>query len=267
VAIGTGDGGFLAADGNLPAASYSGFAAGDVDGDGDDELVYAASNGAIQTWAFAGPNQWVQVPNGLPASGPVRMVEVVDMDGDGRRDLVGVGGGQVRVHRGDGSGLFQLAWSGTTPDSGSKILAALRAGTDLDHNGRPDLAFVEETGGTFSSVNKLRVYRETSSPSVIDVSIHEPSAGRAWRWGQARFVSWSCAIPPGTAGAPGRATIELSHHGALGPWQVLAEGVPNSGRAQISVPAGVRSDQCLLRVTLTIGGGPLVGKQMFRVLP
>ncbi len=56
---------------------------------------------------------------------------------------------------------------------------------------------------------------------------------------------------PSECGAEPTMTIELSVTGAGGPWSLVADGVPDNGRYQWLVPAGLpTSTDCHLRLTL-----------------
>ena len=74
---------------------------------------------------------------------------------------------------------------------------ALRAGTDADHNGYPDLVVVAEEdcdlwlGGT----NRPRFYREATAPSATWVQAKFPRGGEVFHAGSVRFVDWNTRKP------------------------------------------------------------------------
>lgn len=116
-------------------------AIGDVDGDGDDDIVvFGSSNYYIVE--RTGPDTWVL--GGLKVGGPA--YTLADVDGDGDLDGICCGGGccydvytnevqsTMRISLNDGSGNF--APSITMPALGSSFIAGA---ADLDHDGDMDL--------------------------------------------------------------------------------------------------------------------------------
>jgi hypothetical protein len=50
-------------------------------------------------------------------------------------------------------------------------------------------------------------------------------------------------------------SLELSVEGASGPWQTIAENLPNNGTYQWQVPKGLQgASECYVRFRLLIGG-------------
>ena len=255
VYLGDGTGGFVQADGNLPGNNWTGVGAGDVDGDGADELSFVVS-GAPRVFRWTPGDVWVDLTGNLPASAPFDETELVDMDMDGRADLVAFGSGLAEIYAWSPTGVWTQRASWNTPGNGGKDGEALRAGVDLDHNGRADLTLVQEEqfGGFFNTRNVHYAYLESSPATSLALRAVAPTSGRCWRGGQARFVDWTCSVPGLAAGGdPGQVDLELSTSGPAGPWSSLAAGVPNGGRHQLVVPH-VTSDACHIRYTVTAGG-------------
>jgi len=271
--LGDGTGAFTAGSGNLPTDSggLGGIDLGDVTDDGRDELVLITSSGALQVWQWISPGVWQSISTGLPTSGGFRLAQIADMDLDGYGDVVAyaVGSpGRVVVYRGDGTGNWQLLATINAPNSCD--YAALRAGTDVDHNGYPDLAVIAEencspwTGGT----NRPHVFCESSVPSVGWVHVLYPRGGEVWRAGSVRCIDWTAAVPGHVATTM---NIEVSTSGPAGPWSAVAAAVPNNGRHQWFLPSTLpMSGNCYLRLTHSSGAvttnpqpfaiiGPLLG--------
>jgi hypothetical protein len=249
VYLGDGAGNFTLADGNLPSGPWrSGISLGDVDDDGRDELSFRTSSGVyVYKWVSSG--QWQSLSGSLSTISGVYLTQIADMNLDGHGDIIAMSLGQTRIYTGDGQGQWQLAATVTSPATCD--YAALRGGTDIDHNGYPDFAFVAEencdpwTGGT----NTLRCFAESSIPSELFVYPKRPRGGEVWQAGSVQFLDWHAAVPAG-AGQPSM-TIELSIHGPDGPFSPLASAVPNSGRVQVCAPGdSPTSTQCYLRYTL-----------------
>ncbi|MHC4082743.1 MAG: FG-GAP-like repeat-containing protein [Planctomycetota bacterium] len=249
VYVGDGQGGFNLADDNLPGSSWRrGVSLGDVTGDGRDEVCFVTSTG-LGVWSRSEFGNWLDLSGSLATAGQFDLTEIVDMDLDGHGDIVAFRPDLVVVYGGDGTGGWRQIATISTPDACDH--AALRAGTDVDHNGYPDIAIISEedcqpfVGGT----NRPRVYRESSTPVTPWVYPKYPRGGEVFIAGSVRFVDWHAAVPPG---AVATMTIELSTAGPDGPWWVqVADAVPNNGRYQWLVPSGLATtENCHLRFTL-----------------
>jgi hypothetical protein len=246
--IGDGTGGFVAGDGNLAGTHWRGISVGDVDGDGRDEFAHA-DGGTVRVWRWTAPGQWQPLTGNLGALAPtLQRTQLVDMDLDGRGELVAMGNGRVGVWKTDGAGTWWNAFLAFTAGMGTKSGNALRGGGDLDHDGFPDLTFIQdELVGTFTTRNRQYVWVRKTTPRALFVRPVAPGAGRVWRGGQARFVDWTCEV---VGSDRGKVSIDLSTSGSSGPFTPLAQGVPNNGRAQVVVPQGVQSSDCVMRYTV-----------------
>ncbi|MHC4273324.1 MAG: FG-GAP-like repeat-containing protein [Planctomycetota bacterium] len=249
VYVGDGQGDFSLADDNLPGPTWrKGVALGDVDGDGRDEVCFVTATG-LGVWTRDDMGTWQDLSGALATAGDFDLTGVADMDLDGHGDVVAFRPDLVVVYGGDGAGGWQQIATINTPDACD--YAALRTGTDVDHNGFPDIAIVSEencqpyVGGT----NRPRVYVEGSTPTVPSVYAKYPRGGEVLVAGSVRFIDWHAAVPPG-AGAPSM-TIELSTAGPDGPWSTVAEALVDNGRYQWLVPVALpESETCYLRLTL-----------------
>lgn len=263
VYLGDGAGGFAPADTNLPPGGNigrPGISLGDVTGDGRDELAFVTTAGGVAVWQRLDTSSWQNLSGSLPAAGSFARVEIADMDCDGFGDLVAYSYGataRVQVYVGDGVGGWTLAASIRPPINCD--LAALRAGVDVDHNGLPDLAVIgEENCGVGGGANRLRQFVEASTPAQESVHPLAPLGGETWVAGSVRFVDWTSAVLDTASGA-GAMTLELSTHGAGGPWSPIVAGAPNSGRYQWLMPAGLPGgSDCRIRFTLSTGAGQTV---------
>ncbi len=97
---------------SLPPIVYGyNVAAGDVDGDGDPDLVIANDYGPNELWLNDGRGTFVDATAGrltTPASNASYAVDLADLDGDGDLDLLVVNDHNVpdRVHLNTGNGTF-----------------------------------------------------------------------------------------------------------------------------------------------------------------
>jgi hypothetical protein len=251
VYLGNGAGGFTLADGNLPAPGSGGrpgISLGDVTDDGRDDLAFVTATG-IGVYKWVAPGQWQNLSGTLANVGAVQLTQIVDMNLDGHGDIVAYFLGHVTVYAGNGQGQWQAVATVTTPAACD--FAAFRAGTDFDHNGYPDFAFVAEENCQpwVGGVNHLHAYAQSSIPTSAWVFPKYPRGGEKLVARSVRFVDWHAAVPAG--GGQPTMTIELSIHGLDGPFGVIAAGVPNNGRFQWVVPGHMPpSTNCFLRFTL-----------------
>jgi len=249
VYLGNGAGGFALADGNLPGGNgRAGTALGDVNDDGRDDLAFATATG-IGVYKWVAPGQWQNLSGTLANVGAVQLTQIADMNLDGHGDIVAFFLGHVTVYAGNGQGQWQAVATVVSPTACD--FAAFRAGTDFDHNGYPDFAFIAEencqpwVGGT----NHLHAFAEASLPTTPWIYPKYPRGGEKLIAGSVRFVDWHAAVPAGS-GQP-TMSIELSIHGSGGPFGAIVDQVPNNGRFQWIVPPHVPpSANCYLRFTL-----------------
>ncbi|MEO0082281.1 MAG: FG-GAP-like repeat-containing protein [candidate division WOR-3 bacterium] len=243
VYLNDGTGRFVLTDRNLPPGESQGrlgVALGDVDNDGAQEFSFVNATGGVGVWKWqAAADSWVSLSAGLPSTG-VQATWLCDMDCDGYVDLVGFGNGNGVVWRGDGQGNWTQTATFSTPSPGTG--RTLRAGGDVDHNGFPDVALVAVSG----TRNYVRCFREASVADSLRIMPGFPRGGERLIAGSVRFIDWWSEAQNA---ADTRVRLELSVHGAGGPWQTIADSLRNSGRYQWTVP-DCPSAQCHIRYTV-----------------
>jgi hypothetical protein len=254
VYLGDGSGGFVSSDGNLPPPGSSGavgVSLGDVNHDGADDLSFCNGAGGIELWSMTGPDTWFELSGNLPASGSCEATQLHDMDVDGHVDVAVFGEGLCQVWAGDGTGSWTQAASFTTPFPGD--LSAFRVGGDADHNGRPDIALVADEGNWPSDRNYAHFFLESSTATSLSIAAVYPRGNEVIRAGSVVFLDWITAVP---GGEQGDIEVELSTHGLAGPWQPVAESLPDNGRHQWRIPPGTSaSTDAFVRYTLTTPSG------------
>ena len=120
-------------------------AAGDVLGDADVDLVAANDNGNVDVFAGNGDGSFATSPlvvsTGLTA-GPM-LLDVVDVNGDHKPDIVAVEGNSAAILLSNGNGTFLPVQSLALSGAGSvdSITSA-----DFNHDGATDLAFAMGVG-------------------------------------------------------------------------------------------------------------------------
>ncbi len=195
----------------LPADTdaTTGLVLGDVDGDGDLDLILAS--GAIHVssrvyvcpppvkycyWAYTttpvgqqdrlyrndGTGRFTDVTatHLPPDTDRGNAVAMADLDGDGDLDIV-IGNHQIqnRLYRNDGSGRFQDATATHMPSDTDPTTAVVLA--DLDGDGHIDLV---SGNGTTNSVGQDRLYRNDGTGRLLDATTRLP-AGNGDRRGMA----------------------------------------------------------------------------------
>jgi len=254
VYLGDGDGGFTRDDGNLPPLQTwrAGVSLGDVNDDGRDDLSFISNAGGVVVYTWDAPGTWRNLSGSLPASGGYRLTQIADMDGDGHGDVVALREAGTEVYLGDGRGGWTLG--ATIPSQPNTCdYSALRAGSDVDHNGLPDIASVmEENCRPFvGGINRARLFVEDSRFRTLTIRPTSLTGNQTVRAGSVRFIDWVSAVPSAPQHT-GNVRIELSVFGPHGPWTTLADGQPNNGRYQWHSSRRLPdTDRAHLRLTVT----------------
>ena len=127
---------------------YGGCDAGDLDGDGDSDLVFGSPRAGLRVFLNDGDLHWTE--SASSHDNPFRMLDVClgDLNGDDHLDVVGIGhfsGPGAGVFLGDGKGKFRrLPESASIFDS--KTFGTVIELADLDADGNDDLFFSCEKG-------------------------------------------------------------------------------------------------------------------------
>ncbi len=150
-------------------------AAGDIDGDGDADVVFGQANGSLLPWRNDGQGRFTPSPHALAGSFSVRALVLADVDGDSDLDLVVGCAGQSRLFRNEGQGRFAA-------DAAALPIASIPTNDvaigDLDRDGDPDLVFatfgqnliLENDGtGRFTDVTAARAPRQLDPTRAIAV--------------------------------------------------------------------------------------------------
>ncbi len=245
--LGDGNGNFVLADGNLPPAGImgrTGVSLGDVDNDGDMDFAFTNSDGGVEVWTWQGNNTWLNFSGNLPTAGPYYLTQLHDMNIDGYMDVVAFGDSTITLWVGDGLGNWTHNTTFYTTYPGNA--EAFRVGGDADHNGYPDIALVSEEGSGWNPINKLRFYKENSTPESLFVFPMYPRGKERFEAGSVHFIDWTCGVPVGRSAIM---RLEYSTTGVNGPWLMITPHTPNNGRYQWRIPEGISSESCYIRYT------------------
>jgi len=249
--FGDGTGNFVNNDAGLPATGNNsrwGVAMGDVDNDGGKDLAFINASQGVEVWIWdEAAATWVNWSNTLPATGDYELTGLADMNSDGCVDVMGCGYGVFQLWLGDGAGNWTADAQFNTGDPG--YCQALRAGGDLDHNGFPDIVILSEIGDWYNYQNFLKVFHESSPADSLWIRPAFPGNNEKFFPGSVQFIRWISEVP---AGISSSVDIEISAFGPDGPWWLVADGLPNNGKYQWTVPP-TGSDSCYLK--LTVKGG------------
>ena len=253
--FGDGNGNFTHADHNLPV--YSGPVLGpdlaDINNDGGQELVYITPGGGIKVWSFdANASQWINLSGSLPASGTYQEAQFSDFDSDGVMDLAAFGNGHLTIWKGTLAIDKSITWSQqfTLTTSANGDCAAFRTGGDVDRNGYPDIALVENKGSGFNDLNTLQCFKEATPFTQTSIKPVFPHGYEKFRQGSVQFIDWISAVAPSSAAT---VSLEYSLQGAAGPWTTITDGTENSGRYQWTVPLVNTTSDCFIRYALAEG--------------
>lgn len=248
--INDGNGGFqVLIGGGITPPTYYGYndiALGDVDYNGADEVAIATLDGIMEVWRLDDDGEtWTDLSYNLREYDDVQMIDLADMNADGFLDVVAFGESQVNILAGNGGNSWTLLYAFNTPLPG--YARALRAGADADHNGYGDIALVSNEGNWPSWRNHTHFYKENSSPEQVSVVPVYPHGNEIIRGGSTGWVEWISAVPSGQTTT---VDIELSYTGSGGPYQLMAEGIPNNGKYQLNWPDGINSENCFTKITV-----------------
>ncbi len=248
VYFGDGDGGFQPCDTGLPRSNYglTGISPGDVDNDGGCDIAFVNETRGVEVWVWDDDSRrWQNRSSNLPVADSFYATQLCDMNADGFVDLCGLRRGLVRIWTGDGQGTWTEA--AEIPLNRPNSYSAFRVGTDVDHNGLPDMAMVTREGSWPNDRNVCHAFRETSPAESLGIFPVFPRGREKFKNGSVQFIDWWSSAP--TAEST-RVKLELSTEGLNGPWQPVADSLRNNGRYQWTVPAGVTSPDCYLRYTV-----------------
>ncbi|HHN48633.1 MAG TPA: hypothetical protein ENN08_06870 [Bacteroidales bacterium] len=252
--FGDGTGNFTQNDNGLPyygeSATRNGISVGDVNNDGSHGFAFINNNGGVEVWEFDdAANTWVNYSGNLPTSGSFQLTQLFDMNADGFTDVMAFGSRTFQLWLGDGTGNW-------TPDATFQTDAtpgtarAFRVGGDLNQNGHGDIVLLANEGSWWSYQNKLYVYAENTVPDELWIRNLYPKGHEKFYPGSVRFIEWASAVPDAV---PSSVKIEISPTGTGGPWNLVADNLPNNGKYQWTVP-DFGSDDVYLKFTVSTAG-------------
>lgn len=251
--FGDGNGGFIITDQGLPLPQgwmLTGVSAADVNGDGADDIAFVNTEGGLDVYTWTSQESlWLSLSGSLPATGSFQFTQLADMNSDGKTDLLAYGSRLLQVWLGDGSGNWELVTSFQTPGQMGNG-RALRSGSDLDHNGYPDIVLLTQEGTWITNKNNLYVYAESTEPMDLWIMSNYPAGGERYYSNSTRMIRWSSQVPNNQIST---VSIYFSSAGPNGPWSVVSEQLPDNGLFQWLIPE-VDSENCFLKYELHAEG-------------
>ncbi|MEM7202229.1 MAG: VCBS repeat-containing protein [Planctomycetota bacterium] len=162
--LNSGNGVFGDATGRIPfdADTTQGVAIGDVDDDGDVDLVFANA-GTNRLYLNDGAGQFTAAASLPPDQNDSRAVALADLDGDSDLDLVVGNDGQDQLYLNDGAGGFTAATAGRMPNRADDTKAL----TIADVDGDADVDLIIGNGG---SPAQNRLYLNDGTGSFTDAT-------------------------------------------------------------------------------------------------
>lgn len=147
VFLGNGDGTFQAAITSPGVDFPSAIEAGDLNGDGKMDLVvsnnsFIPNGSSPQSFTLLGNGNGTFQTPGVPVPTPVGDLLLVDLNGDGKLDLVVAGSPFTEIFLGNGDGTFALKYSYLDVDYNGQ--AGLILSADFNGDSKPDLAFANK---------------------------------------------------------------------------------------------------------------------------
>jgi hypothetical protein len=139
VLLNSGNGTFGTAQTWSVGASPTAVAVGDVNGDGQLDIITANANGTVSVLGGQGNGTFATAQN-YAISGPANSVALGDFNQDGHLDIATTGGTEMDVLLNNGSGSF-ATYQKVGP-AGSGVVAA-----DFNSDGYPDLAQIDASTG------------------------------------------------------------------------------------------------------------------------
>ncbi len=175
--------GFGPLGGSINAAPVTALVAGDLDGDGDDELI-ASGPAGIAAWrgTAGGPSREDAI---LPAAirGEPHRLAIADVDGDGSLDVVALGNDELKLLLNRGDGFLELRPTATVP--GLTAVGRLIAG-DVDGDCLADVVVVQDvTARIFLSTGTTWVEGDLGDASASEVTLADVDGD-----GAKELVAW-----------------------------------------------------------------------------
>ncbi|TMA23538.1 MAG: VCBS repeat-containing protein [Deltaproteobacteria bacterium] len=225
----TAQGGFEAAGAFATAHNPSSIAVADVDGDAQPDLVIAHHEEKFATVHF-GPEYARSVRVQVPSIAPhVHSAAAVDLDGDGRIDLIfnDMGGKRVLVLWGKGDGTFSDPVAAATGSTGHAYFNVALVGSRLFVSSwpQPEIAVLRADGRTLTQVARI----ELPNPSFYVAAAGADVVVATYSGSVADTSRDGVFLLRGGRGPP------LRHASGPGPVRVAAGDVDGDGAPDVAV--------------------------------
>ena len=251
--LGDGTGSWTANDFGLPVeylwGSY-GLDIGDVNNDGWIDIVFIKhieqgnDDWFIPVVYIFDGEVWTIASDGLPNPSNSPEIEFGplafgDLDNDGNLDLIGLEGystgswpytldwTEIHAWLGDGTGNWSEIYVIDTDIPGWPQSVTL---ADIDHNNYLDIVISSDRDDY--QAGGIRVYKETTTASQLEITLRKPIGGGVYISGSLRKITWTTSIPSDK----GTVSLYYSVTGKQGPWYTIVDNVTDSNYYQWIIP-------------------------------
>lgn len=245
-----------ASNGLPTSGTYYGVAFGDINNDGNADVVGATDSNGVHVYKGDGKGNWTPVTNQPVTTGAFNDLRVWDVNSDGKGDIVvGSDGSGLRLYLGDGTGNF-------TDATGSSNLptAGTWRGVDLGDVNKDGLLDITATS---SSVG-IRVFTNDGNAKFTDNSTGFPGGESREAGVSLMDFNKDGRLDVVSGGSPGVSVFMSSINGGKLLWTDSSTGLPGSGEFTGIDAADVNKDTLPDVLITSYGAGSGTGMYAYK---